>query len=141
MTVDDLAFDRQFFSQFLWERFNKLREEKGLPYRELANKVGLSHNYISTVFSGRTTGNTDFFKKLAPHLWVSQEELERWFAEAKKAEIEHTNGVKLDTPCEEKEPEKKPDGYSLLCEIAETPEIHRQVMEFMEFIRQRDKKK
>ena len=50
--------------------------------------------------------NMEKYRDMSIAIGMSEKELEEIIIDAKKAEIEHTHGVKLDTPCEEKQEEK-----------------------------------
>lgn len=63
------------------KRLKEIREEKGLTYRELGEKVGVSHTYIYNIEKGNKRGNPEIFEKLAAALGV---EIVDFFQDSKK---------------------------------------------------------
>jgi transcriptional regulator with XRE-family HTH domain len=61
--------------QRLGEKLRKLREERGLSYRQLAAKLGVSHVHLITMESGKTLPSLPMLVKIAAFFDVSYDEL------------------------------------------------------------------
>ncbi len=68
--------DNMLISKSIWEYLNTLREEKWITYKELEDKVWLSHTYILNTFNWRSKWNFENFEKIAINLWVSKSDFE-----------------------------------------------------------------
>jgi len=61
--------------QRLGEKLKRLREERGLSYRQLAAKLSVSHVHLITMESGKTLPSLPMLVKIAKFFEVSYDEL------------------------------------------------------------------
>ncbi len=54
MARQNESFDKRFLSDFLAEKLTRMKEEKNLTAVEIADKIGVSYQYISNMLNGRT---------------------------------------------------------------------------------------
>ena len=59
----------------LGEKLRRLREEKGLSYRQLGAKLGISHAHLIYMESGKTLPSLPLLVKIAEFYKVSFDEL------------------------------------------------------------------
>lgn len=91
MSSDDRAFNRLFFTQYIWNHLKRRREIIGIPVRGVAEKLWIWHSYIVNLLNGRVVGNTTTFWKIAKLLWYSTKQFNELIIEAKIAEFEHNH--------------------------------------------------
>lgn len=93
----DEAFNKRFFSEFMARRLSILREEKGMTLADVAKNMGMwYHSTVANALNGRTIASAEQFKKIAVAMGMSDRTFEGLLIEAKKAELEHSHGVKMD---------------------------------------------
>lgn len=89
--ADDRAFDKPFYSAYIWKRLTEIKEKKWLTFQELADRLWVKNPYLVRVFNGTNTSTTEKWAEIAKEMWVEKEEFDKIASEAKRSE--YTNSV------------------------------------------------
>ncbi len=95
MINDDKAFDRRFFSAYIWKKLGVIREDKGITIADLASRIWNSSGNVSNILNGKIAVSIDQIWKVAQALWLSEKEFDKLTLAAKEADIERSHGVKV----------------------------------------------
>lgn len=94
MSIEE-SFNKSFFSSYIGKKLKIYREQKEITVTDLADKIGVSHSYITNLLNWRNNWTTEVFRKIAYALGLSENDFKKIIVDARKAEYEHTTGEKL----------------------------------------------